>query len=405
MEPQDQVNGLRAFPSLHKKLGTCRINIDSVSESFNRPFLIEANRREVLYPELINGVRVITVSSGTALIVACPGTRNAFTLTNDKSMDVTCYDGQLVSSSDSQVFEYDELGCSRRPRASLNQAKNSKCGQNGSRYNIGWNIMSNIFIPLVHLCFDAEKEATEFTFHKIQGRSIDHKIVDSSRPSFHSGGMFTADVGNIYKKRSQKALFKELLHTYDHLSGQGQHFLARGHLAPDSDFFWAAEQDATYLYGNVVPQWQAFNNGNWKRLEFAIRELAEKHMSTFEVWTGSYGTLQMPDANNNFISIFLGLTEGKRLVPVPFLLWKVIYDPSLRQAVAVVSINEVRGDGMAEEVDLMESPCPDICNQITWIDWDTQDVRRGRTFCCHVGDLRATISSVPTLGNVDLLAQ
>ena len=42
------------------------------------------------------------------------------------------------------------------------------------------------------------------------------------------------------------------------------YYFARGHLSPDADFLTEMEADATYQYVNVVPQWQAFNNGNWK---------------------------------------------------------------------------------------------------------------------------------------------
>lgn len=41
-------------------------------------------------------------------------------------------------------------------------------------------------------------------------------------------------------------------------------FLSRGHLTPDGDYSLLAEQDATYYYSNVVPQWQSVNNRNWK---------------------------------------------------------------------------------------------------------------------------------------------
>lgn len=50
-----------------------------------------------------------------------------------------------------------------------------------------------------------------------------------------------------------------------------KHYFAKGHLSPDADFVTTAEQDATYYYINAVPQWQAFNNGNWKVSDHSIK--------------------------------------------------------------------------------------------------------------------------------------
>ena len=50
----------------------------------------------------------------------------------------------------------------------------------------------------------------------------------------------------------------------------------QGHLAPDAAFVYEVLQDATYYYFNVAPQFQSFNNGNWKAVEFHVRSLATK---------------------------------------------------------------------------------------------------------------------------------
>ncbi len=52
--------------------------------------------------------------------------------------------------------------------------------------------------------------------------------------------------------------------------------LARGHLAPDAAFIYDAFQEATYYFINVAPQFQAFNNGNWKALEMKTRAYGDK---------------------------------------------------------------------------------------------------------------------------------
>ena len=54
-------------------------------------------------------------------------------------------------------------------------------------------------------------------------------------------------------------------------------FLAKGHLAPDAAFVYQEEADATYFYINVAPQFQSINNQNWKAIETATREIAERY--------------------------------------------------------------------------------------------------------------------------------
>ncbi|MDK2413507.1 DNA/RNA non-specific endonuclease, partial [Aphanizomenon sp. 202] len=95
----------------------------------------------------------------------------------------------------------------------------------------------------------------------------------------------------------------------------------------------------TYYYINAVPQWQAFNNGNWKYLEFATRDLAEAHGTDLTIYTGGWGVLTLDDINANPVEIYLGLTENKMVVPAPAVTWKVVYEESSSRAAAVVGVN------------------------------------------------------------------
>lgn len=67
---------------------------------------------------------------------------------------------------------------------------------------------------------------------------------------------------NFLSPRLHLRVHQELATTT--INSKKQLYLAKGHMSPDADFVTEAEQDATYYYINALPQWQAFNNGNWK---------------------------------------------------------------------------------------------------------------------------------------------
>ena len=91
---------------------------------------------------------------------------------------------------------------------------------------------------------------------------------------------------SAYKKTKQTATIKKLLGTNNKLpdgthiidTDKGSNYLARGHLSPDAAFIEGAEQDATYFFFNVAPQFQSFNNRNWKQLESFTRDMAETYV-------------------------------------------------------------------------------------------------------------------------------
>ena len=87
-----------------------------------------------------------------------------------------------------------------------------------------------------------------------------------------------------YRKTNQVTSVKKLLGTENKLedgttiidaSKSGTNYFAKGHLSPDAAFIDEAEQVATYFFFNVAPQFQSFNNGNWKSLEYVTRDMAQ----------------------------------------------------------------------------------------------------------------------------------
>ena len=143
-------------------------------------------------------------------------------------------------------------------------------------------------------------------------------------------------------------------------SKSGTNYFAKGHLSPDAAFIEGPEQDATYFFFNVAPQFQSFNNGNWKALEYATRNMAESIQDTVKVWSGTYGLLSYPDVNGNDVDIYIYVKNGKKYIPAPKYYWKVIQNGVTGEAVAFVGLNDPHSKDILED----EGFCNSICNTI-----------------------------------------
>lgn len=375
-----------------------------VDFSENPPIIFDESF-EIVRPVLEDNYRMVRVTAGSKLILDCPGTN--ITSLAVTTVEATC-DGGRNLWIDDKTWEMKDLGCTAEAAATIRRNTGS-CGSEdiGVIHIIGFEILGILgpesFYELIRVCFDPTSETTLYSQNVIKGRNIAAKDVDPNRPDFKtSSGFFTVSMSSVYSQNSQLNLMTELLGDSD-LASQTinvskEFYFAKGHLAPDADFVTVPEQDATYFYINAVPQWQAFNNGNWKYLEYATRDLAESH-GDLTIYSGGWGVLQLNDINNNIVEIYLGLSEDQKVVPAPAVTWKVIHDEARQQAVAVVGVNNPH---------LTTAPtrlCDDLCDRLTWINFDISDLVHGFTYCCTVDDLRQAVPHVPDLGDVELLTE
>lgn len=128
---------------------------------------------------------------------------------------------------------------------------------------------------------------------------------------------------NIYTQENEKNRLENILSVrsvrqYDNINKIA---LDRGHLAPCADFYFRPMQGATFYYVNVVPEWHVINNGNWKKIEDAVRNMAKKSNSEFTIITGGHGVLQLKNEAHVDSNIYL---ENQNRVPVPMYLWKIV---------------------------------------------------------------------------------
>lgn len=126
---------------------------------------------------------------------------------------------------------------------------------------------------MITLCHNSENDETVLSHHQILGSALNPFEVSNQRPSFKEGSFYQNVIANeAYSQKSQVLVVGELvgsntLANYYIRPAESLYF-ARGHLAPDGDFVHVHEQNATYYYINVIPQWQSINNGNWKVIQF-----------------------------------------------------------------------------------------------------------------------------------------
>jgi len=360
------------------------------------PLVIDLNTWRTVHPKMEGAIRTVRVAAGTTLVLACP--ENSIFVLQLEVAEATCLGGETLSIGGVD-YTMSQLTCTSSPKEAIQQGM-GPCGANGELSNIGFDVVGYQWYPLIDVCFEPVFQTTLYETHIIRGESILAKDVDSSRPSFKSDtGFFTVDANNCYLQASQITLMEDILGDSSVIDTSTELYFSRGHLAPDADFVTEQEQDATYYYINAVPQWQAFNNGNWKYTEYGARDVASGRATDIQIWSGGWRVLQLDDVNNNPVDIFLGLTEAQEVIPAPELTWKVIYDPAANEGAAVVGFNNPY---------LTASPSPicgseSFCSNFPWLAINPVDYGNGASYCCSVQDLKAAVPNAPDLGDAGLL--
>ncbi|XP_066942147.1 uncharacterized protein [Macrobrachium rosenbergii] len=364
------------------------------------PLIIDASFNIVL-PVMEEGKRIVRVPKNSAITLACPGSKIAGL--EKEVVQAKCSGGQAIKVGKKRMALKD-LSCSKKAKESIRKDA-GKCGEEGTGVLeiIGFEIANlDRFYEVIDICYDERLETNLYSKHILHGRSIAAKDVDPKRPPFKAAkGFFNISISKSYSVKEQKRLMEDILESNDLASTvidySKQYYFAKGHMAPDADFVTEAEQDATYYYINAVPQWQAFNNGNWKYLEFATRDLASQLGTDLTIYSGSWGTLEMDDVNGNPVEVYLGLSSKEKVVPAPALTWKVIHEEATNRAIGIVGVNNPHLTSIPALL------CKDICPDVPWITFDVTDLGHGYTYCCSVSDLRNSIPHIPDLGPVCLL--
>merc|ERR1719322_2157249 len=373
----------------------CSVQLDNLSGKYP-PMLTQNSDFKYPTSEEADGSRLLKFDEDEQLDLYCHGSlryQETTTVVDGDGVDtgasklsLKCSEGQFLNLQTLTPVSVETATCSRKQEARLVR-DNQVCSDVGAdgrlndlsqlvRVSIGWQIEEN-FIEQIGICHDEKLYSTIWSNYTLHGVNIDFRDKDPARPSFridtsYNKRFFTwttsTGMNNYYSKNNQVEESTKVLGTNSlggvqiiENSASGTNYFAKGHLSPDAAFIYNLEQDATYYFINVAPQFQSFNNGNWKALEMAVRDLGTKFGRDLVVTTGTHEVLEYPDKSNSPTDIYLARIES--YVPAPKYYWKVVQDPETKTGAAFIGLNDPHTN--VAPVELCKNRCSEMSS---WVD-------------------------------------
>jgi hypothetical protein len=355
-------------------------------------------------PEGADGI--VTLATGQTMLLACPGNTNGFNNTNIgvETALASCISGtsffvNLIS------YNFSDFACKSYP-SHVARYSGATCYDGTKRHiEIGFQVESD-FYKLIDVCFNDVLYTTLYVQSTVVSGILGNQN-GFPRPGFVQDSFFPGmSVDNLYTRNKQRETISRLLGSTElgdqFIHATNDYFLARGHLSARADFVYGSQQNATFYFVNVAPQWQTFNGGNWEALESSVRAYADKNKLDLVVYTGTYGVATLPNINGNETELFLYVDDNNnKAIPVPKFYWKAVYDPKSQAGVVFVGINnpyvsDPQGDYLI---------CTDVCSRISWVEWDQKNIKKGYTYCCEVDEFRSKVKTLPQFPVSGLLTE
>jgi len=349
----------------------------------------------------------VTLAAGQTVLLACPGANNGFNNTKlgTKPAIATC-DSDTTFYVNSVSYNFSNFACISYPFHTARYS-NSSCYDGTKRHiEIGFEVETH-FYKLMDVCFDDVLYTTLYVQATIVS-GIDGHQTKFSGTRFIKDGFYPTEMSvyKLYSRNKTRETISDLLGSPelgDHfINAKSNYSLSKGHLSAKTDYVYGSQQRATFHFVNISPQWQTFNGGNWEALESSVRAYANKKKLDLVVYTGTYGVATLPNINGNETELYLYVDiNNNKAIPVPKLFWKAVYDPKSQAGVVFVGINnpyisDPKGDYLI---------CTDVCSEISWVNWDQQNIKRGYSYCCEVGDFNSTVNTLPQFTVSGLLTE
>ena len=332
-----------------------------------------------------------------SILLICPGQKNSFEdfLNLQQIVEATCLQSKIFSVNE-KPYSFNSFTCKNTLKSTVQ--KTGSCLQNFSQIEIGYDVPEK-FIPVLEICRDNATHETYYVKSEMSKSISGHQ--SSPRPSWKTHNLFPGrNINELYTKKNQLRILGIILNSQELAEEYIEKYqLQRGHLAAKADFIYSSEQNSTFSFINVAPQWSSFNNGNWKYIETAIRKFVPDNNLKVIIYTGVHGQMTLRDKNDEERPVFLDIDENNNgYIRAPKFYWKIIYDSVRKLALSFIGVNDPFREKISKDMFL----CPDISDSpsVTWLtkSWkNRKNISLGYSYVCLYEELKKVVPTIPDL--------
>lgn len=353
-----------------------------------QPLLLNHKGANILYP---SSAGVIKLRINEKAQIACPGSS---VFVNGQNYGINLLEIKCSQNNQFQIANnvliIKSINCGSKLVAQLQNA-----GEERGYIKIAVRFPVGELSPQIVHYFDYKSKATAYSMYSIV--STVKTQMNCWQSSYFTEDQFYEDLGDymndIYPKDKQRQTINSLvglpLKSTKYIQDTGEMYLAKGHLAANCDFVYEAQQQATYYYVNVAPQWQTFNNGNWKRLENSLRNYADRNGVSLYIISGTLGVASLRHERTKVdTKLYLSVNSGWKAVPVPKFFWKLAFDLRYNKGAVFIGTNNPYQQNI-------EFICNDVSDQMLWLSWEKMNQTKGYSYACSISDFLRVVRYLP----------
>ncbi|EAT44558.1 AAEL004103-PA [Aedes aegypti] len=379
---------------------SCSININTQLPR-PQPLLLIPGTEEFRYPATSN--RLLRLNPGETVELVCS---NGFNLAPSKNSIIVSCVIDTVFNYDSTMRQFSDFSC-RQIWYSSARRTYEPCENSSSIIQIGFDLGAR-FPKIMDICHNEETFENHWIKHEMYAANAGYQS-SNPRPNWYQGDFYPGiDTNYLYTVNKQRQTIAQILQSQDLADDivrdvNSGIYMARGHIAARVDFIYGTQQNATFWFLVVAPQWQNFNDGNWLRVEEQVRVFIAARNLNVTVYGGTYGAHTQTDANGDQQPIFLDYDpNGVQRLPAPKIYYKILHDERNQAGIALVGVNDIHITSM-EQIEEQYMFCEDIGDKVSWINWERRNFKKGFAYACEVNPFLKRIGHLAHLDVPNLL--